>query len=822
MSQVTVAERILVHLAAYVRFLDAFECPHETTQDGIARSLGISRAHAALELKRLRTSAHIEERVAHVASGRARRKVYFLTPAGAALARALRDHAREKTVLLADGPERREVRGEEAIGALRACGLREADATRIVLAGDIVDLRACPRPGVLRELPPVAEPFVDRGEELEALRGWLRSPDPLALVLGVAGVGKTAIAARAAREFEGHVWYRRVYGFDDARTFAAAVGDFLQRIDRPRLRSYLAGGGFDADDLRVLLRQDLKGVLVVADDVHASPEVASFLRFLVDSGGGPKVLATSRERPEALVGGGDPATEILLGGLSADGSRALALGLLDGHEERAARIAAISRGHPMALRLLAAGGTEAGRIGAEQLLEDAVLEGMDAELERAAGALAVLRKPARRPVDLGIATSQIRRLVRRGLATNGGKGYALHELARDVLLPRIPPASLRAVHRAAARVAQARGDAIEAAFHLLEAGLPGCARDTLLGAGADLLDSASVGELARLLERVPESPRSRLLLADALDRLGRGDEARALARTLTENPRHPLRADALLLMGRIASRRNALAEARSFLEAAIVASAARGDAACEGRARRVLALVHRKAGDLDLAEGELGRAIPLLETFGDAKDRLRAGLDHAVIRLQRGDPAAGAALEALLGDPGLGPREEAAILSNLAIVRARASRPAEAAGLFEESAKAAERGGDFRTAGYALANAADAYLAAGRVPEAEASARRAREVSRGFEDPLLESTILTNEGKVLAAQGRAGPAEERLRQGVERIRDAGNVLSLAERVRELAEFYEGAGRTEEAERWRRESEGLRRNGAMVEVTVSGP
>src|SRR5256712_123847 len=132
LSPVTVGERVLVHLSWYLRYSDAFECPRETTQDGIAAALGISRAHAALELKRLKTSARVEERMAHVAGARSRRKVYFLTPAGAGAARALRDHARAKRVLLADGDRRQEVLGAEAIESLKARGIRGPEATQIV------------------------------------------------------------------------------------------------------------------------------------------------------------------------------------------------------------------------------------------------------------------------------------------------------------------------------------------------------------------------------------------------------------------------------------------------------------------------------------------------------------------------------------------------------------------------------------------------------------------------------------------------------------------------------------------------------------------
>ena len=231
----------------------------------------------------------------------------------------------------------------------------------------------------------------------------------------------------------------------------------------------------------------------------------------------------------------------------------------------------------------------------------------------------------------------------------------------------------------------------------------------------------------------------------------------------------------------------------------------------------------RKAGDLAGAERELGRAIAILESTGPPRERVRARLERATIRLQSGDiDTAAAELEELIVDPDRGPREDAAIRSNLGIARFRRSKVAEAADLFEASARAAEQGGDFRVAAYALANAADAYLAAGRMNDTESALRRAREFAAPFDDPVLESTILTNEGKRLAVQGATSDAEARLREGVERIRHTGNVPSLVERMREIAAFYEAAGRTDDAVRWRRESESLQHgpsNGPPREGTV---
>ncbi len=54
--------------------------PYGATQDGIAQAIGISRAHAAVELKRQRGVGRIQELVAHVEGGKNRRKVYRVNP----------------------------------------------------------------------------------------------------------------------------------------------------------------------------------------------------------------------------------------------------------------------------------------------------------------------------------------------------------------------------------------------------------------------------------------------------------------------------------------------------------------------------------------------------------------------------------------------------------------------------------------------------------------------------------------------------------------------------------------------------------------------
>lgn len=83
----------MLHLAQYSKHLNDFDAPFEVSQDGIGEALRISRAHAAIELKKLKEAGTVTERIAHIRAGPVKRKVYFLTEMGEAKARNLKDFA---------------------------------------------------------------------------------------------------------------------------------------------------------------------------------------------------------------------------------------------------------------------------------------------------------------------------------------------------------------------------------------------------------------------------------------------------------------------------------------------------------------------------------------------------------------------------------------------------------------------------------------------------------------------------------------------------------------------------------------------------------
>jgi predicted transcriptional regulator len=84
MTDFTIGERLLLHLYRY-RSLDQneiYNIPWELTQDGIATTLCISRAHASIELKKLKNKDRVVEYQAHVKGGKVKRYVYYLNPEG--------------------------------------------------------------------------------------------------------------------------------------------------------------------------------------------------------------------------------------------------------------------------------------------------------------------------------------------------------------------------------------------------------------------------------------------------------------------------------------------------------------------------------------------------------------------------------------------------------------------------------------------------------------------------------------------------------------------------------------------------------------------
>ncbi|MCL2296137.1 MAG: hypothetical protein FWC29_03540 [Methanomassiliicoccaceae archaeon] len=86
MENATIRERALLHLNRFPNITpnEMFNVSFDLTQDGIASVLGISRAHASLELKKLKELGKIDDWQAHIRGSSTKRRVYYILPEGIA------------------------------------------------------------------------------------------------------------------------------------------------------------------------------------------------------------------------------------------------------------------------------------------------------------------------------------------------------------------------------------------------------------------------------------------------------------------------------------------------------------------------------------------------------------------------------------------------------------------------------------------------------------------------------------------------------------------------------------------------------------------
>ena len=807
LAGVTVGERILVHLAGYLRHADAYECPAEMTQDGIAAGLGLSRAHVALELKRLRSSNKVEERIAHVTAARTRRKVYVLTPPGQELARRMREHARGRTVVLVgpDGP--REVRGDEALAALREHGVREADGLQRILVGGVVDLVP---PASTGKTSAARRPFLGRETELGFLRAWLDgATEPLAVVVGVAGIGKSALLAQALESEGRPVYVRRLYAHDDAHGVLASCADFLARQGRRRLKVLVGRPAYDPVEALAVLREDLAGCVLALDDLHACPPAEGLLRSLVEAPPAAKILVASRAQPtfydRAAIAAGR-VLEVPLDGLAPHAASALlALRRPDLAADDAERVLSAARGHPLSLELFAASGLDSGRVESDRFVLETVLDGLEHVPEALLKVFAVLRRPAKSPEALGATVAQIRRLLRRAILQHREEGYLLHDLVKEFYLRRVRSEERRTVHARAARYWEGRGDGLEAAHHRIEAGEVRAAAALLAAHGPAFAEGARAGDLEACLLRLPQDLRPLRPLAEAQMFLGRFEAAQAAWSLLTTQGPPEERLHARIQLGRIATRLGSYADAKRVLETA--AGEAEAYPRLRGEAFRALGGVERRLGSLSAAVEHLRASVELLAD--DPRERARARLDLGAALLARDDlVGARAELEAARALVAPGSREAAAVENNLAIVLSREGRLQDAARAFERSANVAIAAGEVRFASLALANAADNLVRAGETEGAQACASRALDLALQIGDPVALSTARANLGLVYARRGDFGRAETHLLESLDLLGRLDNPYSLASRYDEIAQVYAAQGRSSEAASWRTRAEAL--------------
>ncbi|MEM4276475.1 MAG: hypothetical protein QXQ13_03175 [Thermoplasmata archaeon] len=97
-TSLTSKERILLYLSDFLNMEDRYELPQELTQEVISYATGVQRKHLSQYLDDLLSANLVVERKAHIHGMRQRMNGYYLTPAGYAKARELRERVEQSIV----------------------------------------------------------------------------------------------------------------------------------------------------------------------------------------------------------------------------------------------------------------------------------------------------------------------------------------------------------------------------------------------------------------------------------------------------------------------------------------------------------------------------------------------------------------------------------------------------------------------------------------------------------------------------------------------------------------------------------------------------
>lgn len=363
--------------------------------------------------------------------------------------------------------------------------------------------------------------FVGRTAELARLTEMVAQV-PATIVVGVPGVGKSALAHAFAARWPGVVVRQRV---SDAP--ASAQLDDVRRQLAPDVVD-----GLDSDEARaadIARRLAAVGGLWLLDDFHrlADDDQGRLVESFTAAAGPARLVATSRQAPLPRAGLGDHA-QLRLEPLDEAAGRALwaALDELYGPSDRFDVAWRRSHGLPLLLRQAHAGGFDQ-----EDPIEGTV-RALDEDERWLAGALALaevalpaesllaLRPPAR---------PALRRLVSRFVVDIDGAGACtLHDLFAARVRAALSDDDRRTLHVVVAHVlARLPLDPAirvrHVCAHLGAAGRAGEAADWLVQQAGELVRRGAAAELLRAIDSVPPERRPLPL---------RIERARALLRML--------------------------------------------------------------------------------------------------------------------------------------------------------------------------------------------------------------------------------------------------------------------------------------------------
>jgi len=658
-----VQERILLHLRDYVDYADKVEVPFAISQMGIANAVAIARSNVPRAIAGMKESGHLIERQAHVSGVSRKRKAYFLTSDGVNLADDIWVKVSEQPVRLIHVDGRAENLDLRAALESTELPLRHVDILRYLDHSGTVDLSTLSPDLIERDLSkhiekqlvnslndlPRTRRFFGRDHEISQMADILEAESTTLLVPGIAGIGKTALAAKLLERFthRRNMLYHRCQDWEGSRAFLEACAEWLSMIGNNDLSDYVSSTPVPQVNMAVnLIVEGLVNspALIVIDDLHkvADENFVAILRGLTlrvpESNELGLVMFSRSFRmvvPEADSSGKTVTHFIPLEGLDQDSSRQILTAMPDIDLQQFLHIYTLSRGHPLVLELINRGSVgETFHATLEAFVEKEIFSKLSGPQKRLLGAIAVFREPMPLESLLGLNADidLLDDLVEKGLARRIDTDfYDVHDLVREFLVRSMDESLKAELHTNAVEWYRTRtetaAEKIEFIHHLNASGDLDTLAEVLQKSGRGLVKSGHI-ELLGILRGLESDGFNavhwgliRELRGDILSLQGRWDEAEEEYAAAIPVARKHKRATSLarLMTARadIAVKRGAMDDALELHRQALEIQIAARDAVGAARSYINMGYIFRRRKDTRHALEVYGNVEELLDAEDD-------------------------------------------------------------------------------------------------------------------------------------------------------------------------------------------------------------
>lgn len=343
-GQLSVNDRVLLHLSRYATDVLLEEYPAELTQAGIALAVGISRTHVPRAVKGLIKEGLAAEQPARVKGHERRMSVYLVTTEGLRRTEELWSGLLDTSFTVMTGGKASNMTGREIE---ELAGRRRAIAAISQMKNGFVEIDKGRRAPV-RDLSsaPVCDRFCGREAELAAMDAFMESDARVLVILGNKGYGTSALARKFVDgQEESDVLWVPLSPDTSVDELDGALTAFGRKVN---------GGVKTRDDALAL-----GNALLVFDDYFSVPEeVVEYFSDLVESVKDAKVIMTAREETPAYNWFYQKKhvdtrviSELRIKGLDQESARKL-IGNDRMEKDALRRIMMLTRGQPLVLTML--------------------------------------------------------------------------------------------------------------------------------------------------------------------------------------------------------------------------------------------------------------------------------------------------------------------------------------------------------------------------------------------------------------------------------------------------------------------------------------